>query len=166
MDFYMKLPRNKKEFALFMAIVSVISVNIIAPLITFFEAGFHLYIWFDTLKVIPFIWLCVVILVLVTHKPTQILTSLVVEEDDSYKVHILINILFNVLLMSVFLTVIGTWIGTRHISMEPIRMFFYKWPRNFSISFFVESCIAQPIARFVLLKLHQSKDQQVSDVQA
>jgi len=40
MEFYTKLPRNKKEFALFMAVISVISVNIIAPLITFFEVGF------------------------------------------------------------------------------------------------------------------------------
>lgn len=44
MDFYMKLPRSKKEFALFMAIISIISVNIIAPLITCFELGFHLYL--------------------------------------------------------------------------------------------------------------------------
>ena len=36
MDFYMKLPRNKKEFALFMGVISIISVNIIAPLITCF----------------------------------------------------------------------------------------------------------------------------------
>ena len=32
MDFYMRLPRNGKEFVLFMAIVSLVSVNIIAPL--------------------------------------------------------------------------------------------------------------------------------------
>jgi hypothetical protein len=50
MEFHMKLPRNKKEFALFMAVISIISVNIIAPLITCFEMGFHLYIWADTLK--------------------------------------------------------------------------------------------------------------------
>lgn len=37
MEFYMKLPRSKKEFALFMGIVSIISVNIIAPLITFLK---------------------------------------------------------------------------------------------------------------------------------
>ena len=60
--------------------------------------------------------------------------------------------------MSIFLTVIGTWIGTRHISMEPINMFFYKWPRNFAISLGVELCIAQPIARFVMLKIHLIKD--------
>lgn len=37
-------------------------------------------------------------------------------------------------------------------------MFFYKWPRNFTISFLVEACIAQPIARLVILKLHQVYD--------
>ncbi len=60
MDFYMKLPRNKKEFAIFMAVISILSVNIIAPLITCFEAGFHLYIWADALNVIPFIWVSVI----------------------------------------------------------------------------------------------------------
>ncbi len=158
MEFYMKLPRSKKEFALFMAIISVISVNIIAPLITFFEMGFHLYIWVEALKVMPFIWVAVIALVLLTYKPAEWLTSRVVKEGDSFDAHILINIIFSVLLMSIFLTVIGTWIGSHHISMEPIRMFFYKWPRNFAISFFVEACVAQPIARFAMLKLHQHQD--------
>ena len=49
----MKLPRTKKEFGLFMAIISIISVNIIAPLITCFEAVFHLYVWQDVLTVLP-----------------------------------------------------------------------------------------------------------------
>ena len=42
MDFYMKLSRNSKEFALFLGIVAVISVNIIAPVIPGFEVGFSL----------------------------------------------------------------------------------------------------------------------------
>lgn len=155
MEFYMKLPRNKREFALFMSVISIISVNIIAPLITFFEVGFHFYIWADTLKVIPFIWVTVIALVLLTYKPAEWLTSRVVKEGDSFGSHILINILFSVLLMSIFLTVIGTWIGSRQISIEPITMFLYKWPRNFAISLFIEACIAQPIARFVMLRLHQ-----------
>ena len=157
MQFYMKLPRSKMEFALFMALISIISVNIIAPLITFFELDFHMSIWADTLKVIPFIWLAVIALVLITYKLAELLTAMVVKEGDSFGSHVLINILFTVLLMSIFLTVIGTWIGSRHLSMDPIRLFFYKWPRNFAISFFVESCIAQPIARFVMLKMHQRK---------
>lgn len=151
MDFYMKLPRNKKEFALFIGVLSVISVNIIAPIITCFEAGFHLYVWADVLNVLPFIWLSVICIVLITYVPAEKLTSKIVTKEDSFNSHIIVNILSTVLLMSIFLTVIGTWIGTRSLTLEPIQMFFYKWPRNFAISFFVELCIAQPIARYLML---------------
>jgi len=82
MDFYMKLPRNKKEFALFMAVISIISVNIIAPLITGFEVGISLKIWADTLKVIPIIWIAVIALVLITHKPAEWLTARIKEGDS------------------------------------------------------------------------------------
>ena len=155
MEFYMKLPRNKKEFALFMAVISIISVNIIAPLITCFEMStFSLGIWKNAIKVIPFIWICVIALVLATYKPAEWMTGKIVEKDDSFNAHIVINILCTVFLMSIFLTVIGTWIGSGAITMEPINMFFYKWPRNFAISFGVELCIAQPIARAVMSLIH------------
>lgn len=154
----MKLPRNKKEFALFIAVISVISVNIIAPLITCFEVGFHLYVWADVLKVLPFIWLSVVALVLITYKPAEWLTSKFTNEGDSFSAHIIVNILCTVFLMSIFLTVIGTWIGCRSITLEPIVGFFHKWPRNFAVSFGIELLVAQPIARFVMFKLHQHLD--------
>ena len=159
MDFYMKLPRNKKEFALFMAVISIISVNIIAPLITCFEVGFHMNSWAGAIKVIPYIWISVIALVLLTYKPAEWLTARIVKEGDSFGSHIVVNILCTVFLMSIFLTVIGTWIGSRQISMDPIHMFFYKWPRNFAISFAVELLVAQPIARLVMVKIHQVKDQ-------
>ena len=117
MEFYMKLPRNKKEFTLFMAIISIISVNIIAPLITCFEVGFHMYVWADAIKIIPFIWICVIILVLITYKPAEWLTFRIVEKGDSFNSHIVINILCTVFLMSIFLTVIGTWMGTRQVNL-------------------------------------------------
>ncbi|UWD49604.1 hypothetical protein NYR90_05050 [Clostridioides difficile] len=158
MDFHMKLPRTKKEFALFMGIISIISVNIIAPLITCFEAGFYFSVWQDVLTVLPLIWVSVIAIVLLTYIPAEKLTSIIVSKDDSFNSHIVVNILCTVLLMSILLTVIGTWIGTRSITLEPIKMFFYKWPRNFAISLFVEMCIAQPIARFVIFKVHLFKD--------
>ena len=161
MEFYMKLPRNKKEFALFLLVISVISVNIIAPLITCFEIGFHMYVWADAIKIIPFIWVCVIVLVLITYKPAEWLTSKIIEKGDSFNSHITINILCTVFLMSIFLTVIGTWIGNRQLNIEPIRMFFYKWPRNIAISFAVEAFIAQPIARAIMLKIHQIKDKEI-----
>lgn len=162
MEFYMKLPRNKKEFVLFMGVISLISVNIIAPLITCFEIGFNMKVWMDVYKVMQFIWVSVIILVLLTHKPASYLTEKIVSKEDSFNSHIVINTLCTVLLMSIFLTVVGTWIGSRHISIEPIMMFFYKWPRNFAISLGVELLIAQPIARFVMLKLHNRQNEDLS----
>jgi hypothetical protein len=161
MDFHMRLPRGKREFTLFIAIVSILSVNTIAPLITCFEFGFHIAVWADVLKVIPFIWLCVVALVLLTYKPSEWLTHKIVAEGDSFRAVITINILCTVLFMSIFLTVIGTWIGSRTFNAEPLKWFFHKWPRNYAISFAVEALFAQPIARAVLYKLHKSKDKQV-----
>ena len=158
MEFHMKLPRTKKEFVLFLMVISIISVNIIAPLITCFEIGFHFYVWVIVLKIMPFIWICVVTFVLITYKPAEWLTSKIVKQGDSFHSHIVVNILCTVFLMSIFLTVVCTWIGNMQITMEPIQTFFYKWPRNFSISLAVELCIAQPIARAVMLKLHQMKD--------
>jgi hypothetical protein len=158
MDFYMKLPRNAKEFPLFIAIISILSVNIIAPLITCFEFGFHLSVWVSVLKVIPFIWLSVIALVLLTYKPAEWLTRKIVAKGDSFNAQIIVSILCTVFLMSIFLTIIGTWIGSGQITIEPIRLFFHKWPRNFAISLAVEALFAQPIARFVMLKLHQAKD--------
>jgi hypothetical protein len=158
MDYYMKLPRGKKEFALFLLIISIISVNIIAPLITCFEIGFHMYVWADVIKKIPYIWICVIALVLITYKPAEWLTAKIVAEGDSFNSHITINILCTVFLMSIFMTVIGTWIGNSQVSIDAIQMFFYKWPRNIAISFAVEALVAQPIARLIMLKIHLSND--------
>ena len=158
MDFYMKLPRNKKETAIFILIISIISVNIIAPLITCFEIGFSMQVWLNTFKVMPFIWVSVVALVLLTFKPAEIMTDKIVKKDDSFNAHIIVNTLCTVFLMSIFLTVIATWIGVGKISMEPIRMFFYKWPRNFSIAYAVEIFVAQPIARWVMVKMNSREE--------
>ena len=162
MDFYMKLPRNSKESVLFIVMISIISVNIIAPLITCFEIGFNMSVWVDVMKVLPLIWISVVVLVLLTFKPAEIMTEKIINKEDSFNSHIIVNTLCTVLLMSIFLTVIGSWIGMRSISMEPIKMFFYKWPRNFAISFAVELFIAQPIARLAMVKLHTTKDKNSS----
>ena len=157
-DFYMKLPRNKREFALFLGVISIVSVHIIAPLITCFEMGFHLSVLRNTLAMIPFLWLAVVALVLFTYKPAEWLTHRIVNCGDSFRSVVTINILCTVFILSILLTVIGTWIGSRQISLEPVTSFFYKWPRNFSISLGIELLIALPIARFAMLKLHQAID--------
>jgi hypothetical protein len=157
MDFHMKLPRGKREMALFVAVISVISINIIAPLITCFEFGFRLAVWTDVLKRLPLLWPTVVVLVLATYRPAEWLTRKIASAGDSFRATVTINTLCTVFILSICLTVVGTWIGSAHISWEPITGFFYKWPRNFAISLGVELLIAQPIARFVMLKMHEMR---------
>ena len=154
----MRLPRNRREFCLFMAIISVISVNIIAPLITCFEMGFSTSTWAMSLHSMPFIWVGVIACVLVTYYPAEWATRQILDEADSYNAHILTNILVTVCMMSVILTVVASWIAMGNVSMEPIEHFFFRWPRNFAISFFVEALIAQPIARAAMNRLHTVLD--------
>ena len=144
-----------------MAVISIISVNIIAPLITCFETGFSFQSWINALKGIPFIWIAVIFTVLITHKPAELLTNKIVSKEDSFNSQVTINILCTVLMMSVILTIVGTWIGTREVSFFPIKNFFFIWPRNFAIAFAVEVLIAQPIARTVMVKYHKLVDVKV-----
>ena len=153
-EYCMRLPRNKRELCLFMAIISVISVNIIAPRITCFEMGFSFSTWAAALRTMPFIWLAVVACVLATYLPAEWATGRILDNDDSYNAHILTNNLVTVCMMSVILTIVAPWIATGGISMEPIEHFFFRWPRNFAISLFVEALIAQSLARAAMNKLH------------
>lgn len=154
----MRLPRNVREFPLFLLIVSLISVNIIAPLAAMFVAGFSLETWWSVLKVLPFIWICVVILVVLTNKPARWITNKVILPSDSFYAHIIVELLFNVALMSIFMTIIGSWIGMWQINWIPIESFFYNWPRNFAVAFAVEALVAPPAAHFVMHHYHLRKD--------
>lgn len=158
MEYYMRLPRNRKEFCLFLAIISIISVNIIAPTITCMELGFSAESWVSAYRALPFVWITVVACVLITYGPAGWLTDRLVEKNDSYKVHILANILASVFFMSVILTVVAPWVAAGQITSESFEMFIYRWPRNFAISFAIEALIAQPIARAVMNRFHLALD--------
>lgn len=153
-DFYLKLPQNRNEFALFLLIVSIISVNIIAPIIGMLETGFTVQHYKQILAVIPEMWISIIVLVLLTGKPASLLKNLIVNERDSFNTQITINILCNVLIISAIMTILGTWIGQQQIFLLPFHTYFNNWPRNFAIAFVVEALIAQPIARQVLLYHH------------
>lgn len=166
MEFFMKLPRNKGEFALFVGVISILSVHVIAPLITCFEGGFHWFVCRQALQVLPMIWISVVAVVLLTYVPAEKLTRKIVSQGDSFRAQVTVNILCTVFLMSVILTVLGTWIGTGSVTWEPIQTFFFKWPRNFAISLAVELCFAQPIARLVIWRFHLWLDRRACAVRA
>lgn len=151
-----RLPRNGKEFLLFLGIISFISVNTIAPTIMGLQFGFTMDVYKSTLKTIPFMWLIVLVLIPFVVEPiANKLVAKFTASTDSFNSVTLFHTLFSVLMMSVILSVVGAWVGTRSISMEPITGFFYNWPRNFCVAFFIETLIAQPIARMAMKGLHK-----------
>ncbi|MFD0896840.1 hypothetical protein [Loigolactobacillus binensis] len=155
MKFQQRLPQSFKETLLFMAVISIISVNLIAPVITGLEIGFSFAHWAQVLQQLPLLWLAVILLVVLTQKPAQFLAGkFLKQQQNSFEATMLVTALCNVFLMSLVLTILGTWIGTGAITTEPIMHFFNKWPRNFTIAFIVEAFIAQPIARSVMAWYH------------
>ena len=151
-----RLPRSAKEGILFLLIVSIISVNTIAPLIVGLERGFSKEVYLDTLKIIPFMWIIVVFLVKVVAGPIvgKVMPKFM-GQSDGFNARILLNTLLNVSVLSILLSIIGTWVGTKQISLEPFKNYLHIWPRNFGIAFWIELLVAQPIARFVMKTIHQ-----------
>ncbi|RPJ94804.1 hypothetical protein CW357_13555 [Rummeliibacillus sp. TYF005] len=159
-----RLPRNGKEGIIFLLIVSIISVNTIAPIIIGLERGFSKEVYFDTLKIIPIMWIIVVLLVRMIAGP--IVGKLVpkfVGQTDGFNARVLLTIVLNVTVLSLWLSIIGTWVGMKQISIEPFQNFLHIWPRNFGIAFWIELLIAQPIARFAMKKLHAGQERKAVD---
>lgn len=156
--FHTHLPRNPKEFAAFMLVIAVISVNTIPVAIGGLTAGFTVDMWTDLLRVMPLLLVAVVAVVLLTMKPAQVLTARLVRPGDSFRAHMILHALCSVLLISLVMTVVGTWIGTRQVSTEPLDQFAHLWPRNCTIAFLVEALLAQPVARQVMRRHHRRVD--------
>lgn len=163
MQFHMRLPRNKGEFALFLLIVSLISVNLIAPTLTCMELGFSPEAWLATYSAIGFVWLLVVACVLLTKRPAEWLCSRFAAEDDSYNMQILMNIVASVTLLSLVLTLLAPMVATGEDLGHSLGEFIYRWPRNFGVALLVEALIAQPIARWVMNRMHLVKDAKAAD---
>lgn len=162
-----RLPRNGREGILFMLIISLISVNTIAPLIMGLERGFSKDVYFETLKILPIMWIIVILLVRLVAGPLvgKIIPKFV-GQTDGFNARILLNTLLNVTVLSILLSIIGTWVGMQEINLDPFKNFLHIWPRNFGIAFWIELLLAQPIARFVMKKMHESQDKKAQGLQS
>jgi hypothetical protein len=150
------LPHNRREFTVFLLVVSFLSVNIIPVLIMASAGNLTLTVYQQMIHTLPLLWVTVISVVLLTSKPARRLKELFSHPGDSFNSQVLFEILSSVLILSVILTILGTWIGTRSVSLEPITHLLRLWPRNFAIAFAVELLIAQPIARQVMARWHQT----------
>ncbi|MEK4761097.1 hypothetical protein MHH85_12665 [Viridibacillus sp. FSL E2-0187] len=150
-----RLPQNPKEGIVFLLIISIISANTIGPIIVGLELGFSKETYLETLKIIPFLWIIVVLIVRLVAGPLvgKILPKFV-GPTDGFNARVLLNTLLNVTVISILMTIIGAWVGTKQINIEPFQNFFHSWFRNFGVAFWIELLVAQPIARLVMKKLH------------
>lgn len=153
-----RLPQSAAEGIIFMLVISFISVNTIAPIIMFMEIGLNLQTYVEFFKIMPVMWIIVILLVRFAAGPLigKIMPKFQ-GETDGFNARILLNIVMNVTILSLTLTVIGTWVGSREISADIFTRFFPTWFRNFGIAFWIEVIVAQPIARFVMVKIHENK---------
>lgn len=160
-----RLPQNAKEGFIFLLIVSIISVNTISPIIMGLELGFSKENYLDTLKIIPVMWIIVMLVVTLVAKPLvgNVMPKFV-GNTDGFNARVLLNIFLNVTVISMLMTIIGQWVGTQQISLEPFQNFFQSWFRNFGVAFWIELLIAQPIARFAMKKLHERQSNQAKSI--
>lgn len=156
MEFYMKLPRNRKEGTVFTLIVSFISVNTISPIVVGLEAGFTIGAYLKTLAIMPLLWLAAICCVTVAKKPAGSIRSKIVSKEDSFRVQMIISTMCIVIFMSMMMTVVGTLIGTGNL--VSLDGFIHAWPRNFGIALAIETLVAQPLARGIMFRMHQSMD--------
>ncbi|WP_430184510.1 hypothetical protein [Paenibacillus lautus] len=88
-----RLPRNGKEGILFLLIISIISVNTIAPIIMGLERGFSKEVYMDGLKVIPIMWVIVVLCVKLIAGPlVGKMMPKFVGQTDGFNARVLLNI--------------------------------------------------------------------------
>lgn len=100
-----RLPRNAKEGILFLLIISILSVNTIAPIIVGLELGFSKEVYIDTLKIIPFMWIIVVLLVRLLAGPVvgKVMPKFM-GQTDGFNARVLLNTLLNVTVLSILLS--------------------------------------------------------------
>lgn len=154
-----RLPKNGKEGAIFGAIICTLSVLFIGSInIILAAGGFNSEVAMDMLILLPIIWVIVMIIEpLAIGRFAEFLASKFISPTDGFAARIMFRTLFTVLGMSFTMTIVGDIMGNG-FTTEFFTNFIQIWPRNFLIALFLESLVIQPIARFVMVKMHEVQD--------
>lgn len=154
-----RLPQNAKEGLLYGALISTMTVLFMTSYsVILFAGGFNQDIALSILKTLPIIWIIVMIIEpAIFGRLAEALTAKFTKPTDSFNAKILYRILFTVLGMSAAMTFIGDLVANGFHSAI-FSNWLINWPRNFLIVLIAESLVIQPIARFAMVKLHESQD--------
>lgn len=160
-----RLPRNGKEGVLFGAMICTMTVLFMTSLNIILAVGeFNGDVALAILKTVPMMWIIVMIIEPVfIGRIAEKLVGKFTEPTDSFNAKILFRILFTVLGMSICMTFIGDIVGNG-FSYNMGSNFLANWPRNFAVVLIAESVVIQPIARFVMVKLHAAQDKKMMDI--
>lgn len=158
-----RLPRNGKEGLLYGTIISTLTVLFMTTFSTVYFAGdFNGEIAFSILKMLPIMWIIVMIIEpTIFGRIAESLTAKFTKPTDSFNSKIMFRIVFTVLGMSAAMTLIGDVVGNGFHS-ELFSNWLQYWPRNFAIVLAAESLVIQPIARFIMVKLHEAQDRKAA----
>lgn len=155
-----RLPRSGKEGFLYGAVICLITCVIMMMLNigTAFGTLCTKEVWFTIVRAIPLVW-CVAMLweSFVVGRIAHKLVSIFVEPSDGFNANILFNIVFVVAMMSTSMTIIGPVVSGESISTA-FSGWLHHWPRNFCVAFWCECLLAQPIARKVMVLIHNRQD--------
>lgn len=154
-----RLPHNDKEGVLYGGLICLVTVIVMLLLnisTSFGKIDFEVLL--TILKLIPVVWIVAMLVEgFVVGKIADKLVLIFIESTDGFNARILFNILFCVTGMSATMTIIGGWLGAGRICLEPFLTFFNHWPRNFFVALWCEILLAQPLARFVMRRIHLKK---------
>lgn len=87
----------------------------------------------------------------IAEKLVQLFTA----PTDSFHAKIFLRIFFTVFGMSLIMTFIGEMLANG-LGTSTFNNAISVWPRNFMVVLLVESVIIQPIARAVMVRMHQT----------
>lgn len=154
-----RLPRNGKEGFLYGSLISTMTVLFMSSFSAiYFAGGFNADVAWGILKMIPIMWIIVMIIEpVIFGRLAEALTDKLTHASDSFNSKILFRILFTVLGMSAAMTLIGDIVSNGFHSAL-LSNWLANWPRNFVIVLIAESLVIQPIARLVMVKLHEAQD--------
>lgn len=154
-----RLPRNGKEGLLYGTIISTLTVLFMTSLNVILGAGeFNGDVAFAILKALPIIWIIVMVIEpALIGRMAEALTAKFTHPTDSVNSKILFRIVFTVFGMSIVMTFVGDIVGNG-FHPELFSNWLQNWPRNLVIVLLAESLVIQPIARFVMVKLHDAQE--------
>ena len=166
-----RLPWNAREGIIYGCIIASLSSLLIGGYNVYDNMGYSLGEFGEFAKDYIVIW-PVMFVIAFTLSNTIVgwiakrVIAKFIQPNDSANAYICFNIIICVLLMSVILTFIGGLVGqtigfllggTSVDVMELAENWPRIWPRNFCIAFWIEMLVAQPAARYAMVRIHKRR---------